>query len=82
MNRDERTAVWQAKMATKNELGYDGQTHNRIFNYTFGQLKRKLKALKTTGLFTRLERRRMIMSGWLDYRPRDRRMVSTPTGDR
>ena len=66
LNRLERKALWRAKMATRGELGHDRRTLARLFNFTFNQLRRRVRELKR-GEFTRPERRKLIMSGWLDY---------------
>jgi hypothetical protein len=59
--RLERISVIQAHRVGRGEAGNDG-TPARLYNYTFGQLKQKVRVLKDVG-FTPLERRRLIMSG-------------------
>lgn len=61
LTRSGRAGVALAHRVGRGEVGKDG-TAARLYNYTFGQVKRKIHILRNAG-FPRLERRKLIMSG-------------------
>jgi len=80
LTRSERAGVALAHRVGRGEAGKDG-TPARLYNYTFGQVKRKIRVLKDAG-FPQLERRKLIMSGLCGARRGPLRGPRPPTTPR
>jgi hypothetical protein len=60
-NKRELGALHRATLVGRGEPGLDG-TPARLYNYAFGQVRRKMRILKRGG-FSRPERRRLLLGG-------------------